>query len=349
MVHRDRWLGWRQIQVFLLLAGLSACKTSNQPTDVSADKFFGNDHRPCTMEKIGEMPLREENRHFYIAGTIHGQPITLLFDTGAWETILSLATVRRLNLTAEPGRTGEIVGIGGKTAVSVYRVKFILNGARDWERYVLAGDYGLKGSHALEDGLIGPSFFGGFDIDLDVPGHRINLYFPEHNCSSPSAYMHGPLFQVPIAHPEIPAAITASPGKQRIAAFISTLIDASPRVLVSVGGKELVAGIDSGAPDNILFVSGAQKIGITPQEIAASKPTLAFGTGPDAMPAVNYTISSADVGPLEIMQLPVTIVDQNLPSGLDMILGTDFLHRVHVWISGSSDSLIMQYPPTPSP
>jgi hypothetical protein len=136
---------------------------------------------------------------------------------------------------------------------------------------------------------------------------------------------------------------------QELAAFVANLVDASPRVFVSVGGKELVAGIDSGAPYNILFLSGAQKIGITAQEIAASKPSLAFGTGPDAVPAADYTVASAEVGPFEIKQLPVTLVDQNLRPGLDMILGTDFPHRVHVWISGSSDSIIMQYPPSPSP
>ncbi len=67
------------------------------------------------------------------------------------------------------------------------------------------------------------------------------------------------------------------------------------------------------------------------------------------MRAVEHTIEATEVGELEILRLPVVLVDQNIPSGTDMLLGLDFIKRVHVWISYSSNSLIIQYPPRPSP
>jgi hypothetical protein len=33
---------------------------------------------------------------------------------------------------------------------------------------------------------------------------------------------------------------------------------------------------------------------------------------------------------------------------VDVLLGEDFISRVHLWISYSSHTLIMQYPPKPS-
>ena len=37
-----------------------------------------------------------------------------------------------------------------------------------------------------------------------------------------------------------------------------------------------------------------------------------------------------------------------LTGGHEVILGADFVQKVHLWISHSSHKLIMQYPPQPS-
>jgi hypothetical protein len=47
--------------------------------------------------------------------------------------------------------------------------------------------------------------------------------------------------------------------------------------------------------------------------------------------------------------MPVEIVDQRSDEDADMLLGLDFLSRVHVWLSFSSRTLVMQYLPEPSP
>jgi hypothetical protein len=65
--------------------------------------------------------------------------------------------------------------------------------------------------------------------------------------------------------------------------------------------------------------------------------------------AVEHTIDATDVGDWKILKLPVVRVDQSVPAGTDTLIGLDFLKRVHVWISQSSSSLIMQYPPSSSP
>jgi predicted aspartyl protease len=130
---------------------------------------------------------------------------------------------------------------------------------------------------------------------------------------------------------------------------MGNVLDASPRIIVSIAGKQLVAGVDSGAQSNVLFLSGAEKIGVAGEQVAHDKPALAFGLGVAPVPAVEHTIDAADIGDLEILRMPVVIVGQNVPHGVDMLLGLDFFQRVQVWISYSSNSLIMQYPPGPSP
>ncbi len=68
------------------------------------------------------------------------------------------------------------------------------------------------------------------------------------------------------------------------------------------------------------------------------------------------------IGDLVLRDVPVRIIDQANPgtdarfvsllldnrfapaSVADVLLGADFLRRVHVWISHSSQLLVMQYP-----
>jgi hypothetical protein len=230
------------------------------------------------MTKVGELPVHEARGHLYIDGSVQRQHVSLMFDTGTQETTLSLEAINRLKLAAEPGSEGKIVGIGGDLPTRKYRLHFLLNGVDgDWERYVLAGNLGFRADTGFADGLIGPSFFIGHDIGLDLPDNKIILYFPEHDCSSPNAFLHGPLFKLPIVHPEQSIADTDSPDARRIASFIGNLFEASPRITVTVGGKTLIAAIDSGAPRNVLFLSGAEKIGIRGEHVASDQPTLAFG------------------------------------------------------------------------
>jgi len=55
------------------------------------------------------------------------------------------------------------------------------------------------------------------------------------------------------------------------------------------------------------------------------------------------------LGDLTLSHLPVTIADQARLGDTGVVLGYDFISRVHVWISHSSRTLIMQYPPSATP
>jgi hypothetical protein len=54
------------------------------------------------------------------------------------------------------------------------------------------------------------------------------------------------------------------------------------------------------------------------------------------------------VGPLTLGNVAVA-VDSEDSDEADLILGLSFLRKIHVWVSNSSRTLVMQYPPAPSP
>jgi hypothetical protein len=55
------------------------------------------------------------------------------------------------------------------------------------------------------------------------------------------------------------------------------------------------------------------------------------------------------IGDVTLNHLPVAIMDTRSDDDTDMLLGLDFLSRVHVWLSFSSHTVVMQYPARPSP
>lgn len=68
----------------------------------------------ATVESGGEIVIpRSRDGHFYVAGTINGQPVTFLVDTGASTVSINSALARRLGLPR--GRPVAIGTAGGVT------------------------------------------------------------------------------------------------------------------------------------------------------------------------------------------------------------------------------------------
>lgn len=306
--------------------------------------FYASGQTGCRLMKVGELPLIEREKHLFIGATVQHHPLSLMFDTGADQTFLNEDKIAILALSGRQGKVGKAEVIGGTIPLTSYRLRFGLNGIPgDWLRVVFASKLG--GSF---DGVISPGFFLGHDIDLDLPDKRLILYFPQHDCSSPSAVLHGNLYPVPLVHSALDLLPASKVSHQGLVVW-EMLSNASPSVIVSVNGHELVAGVDSGAPYNVMFLGGVSKLGLTPADVARDARTRVYGLSAGSVPAIRHVIETADIGDLRISNLPVLISGQNDIGIDDMLLGTDFIKRVHVWISYSSDSLILQYPPASSP
>jgi hypothetical protein len=77
--------------------------------------------------------------------------------------------------------------------------------------------------------------------------------------------------------------------------------------------------------------------------------SMAHGVGPRLVKAETRISAPVVIGDLTLSNMPVDVVDQRHMRNVDMVLGIDFLTRVHVWVSRSSDAVVMQYPPQATP
>jgi tetratricopeptide (TPR) repeat protein len=139
--------------------------------------------------------------------SVNGHRINVLFDTGAWRSVLSLDAARRAGITPEsPGvvAAGESTGLGSKP-VTVWAApvdKFEIGGEAIEHTHLLIGDIGLQDA----DMLLGSDFFLAHHIYVAYSQDKV--YF---------TYNGGPVFDVnalPPAHAQTPAAGTPATAAQ---------------------------------------------------------------------------------------------------------------------------------------
>lgn len=314
---RLAWHAWRQpLQRSFALFGvgllLSGC------TDAP-----GGDK--CEMARVAELPLEWKDGNLVVAGKLNGSDVSLLFDTGANETVIDKqVTVRR---SAALVSEGYFIGIGGEQG----RYRFL---ARSFQVGTLHGKdlemAAIETLHGDSDGILGDNFLARYDIDLDFGDSKAILYKAIAHCSHPSVVMQGSLYAVPMFMP---------PASPYPAAIIN----------VEIGGKRFRALVDSGATTTVIYRNAARRLGLRIADLTADPHFKSHGIGNHDRDAVTHVMTPVSIGDLTVLNMPVGIIDERSDDEEDMLLGLDFLFRVHVWLSFSSRTVIMEYPPRSSP
>ncbi len=287
-------------------------------------------HGPgCTLGRATELPLREASGHLIATVLLNGMPATMIVDTGASVTMVTRAAADRLGLALED--VGQVRGIGG--SVRAFRFvshRFQIGTLRGGRFDMLAGDVPFRAGSGLADGFLGADFLAAYALDLDLPEHRAIFYTVVSGCAAPAAVLNAPTYQAALYTPAGAA-------------------DVRPMVRVTIGGQHLTALIDSGSPDTAMFRNAARRIGLDIGAMTQAPQRLAGGVGPRAVAAVRQVAPPITIGEVTISNLPVAILDQRSDDAADMLLGMDFLQRVHAWFAFGAHTLIMQIPPGPSP
>jgi len=340
---------WRAVIIGICLA-LAGCGGTG--TDATTQP----DHTPCRLDRVAELPFTLVAGHPVVQVNIAGKPASLVFDTGAFTTILTPAAAKRLELTHDSGdRYGvpllqQIKGIGGSRVTEQYiahQVQFGLLHGETW-RFTVA-DIGIDRLKPPPDGSFGADLMWHYDVDFDLPESKFILYYPEHDCSAPSAFLHGNLFRVPLIDPLAPFKAIRTPAAFKEFMALSPPLRPSPEIHVMVGGHDLIAEIDTGSPQSFLYVNGAVKMGLKPEKVASDSHIWTGGVGPNKVTGFLHVVESISIGDLEVDNLPVQFGLEEDPGGVDMLIGMDILQRIHMWISHSSSTIILQYPAAPSP
>jgi clan AA aspartic protease (TIGR02281 family) len=312
------------IVLVLSCAGLGACQPGG-----------GQGH--CDLVHVTDLPVTFNDRKFFTTIKINGQDARVMFDTGAADNLLSESTARRLGMRVQVSGYDYIEGIGGQLKVGEAKSHDVsLGGAHGEElKFTTVPD---SESFPGADGVLGMNFLTDFDLDLDFWGRRIGLYKAIGACDTPYTALAEPLYAVNLTTPSAEKDPLRESGD---------VIDLSPAVTVAINGVSLRGEVDTGAFQTTIFRDSARRAGLLAGDAIASGKM--SGAGPREVHADLRMSAPLVIGQLTLMNVPVVVADQRHLPGIDLLLGYDFVTRIHLWISKSSKTLIMQYPPGPTP
>jgi predicted aspartyl protease len=283
----------------------------------------------CRMGRATDLPLRMIRHHLVSAVEINGAPADLMLDTGAFGTVLTSEAVARLHLPTPDWTSAEARGIGGSRSLSVLQTaQFKLGSLHGRNLHFAVFDSPKVLAMSQVDGLLGMDLMSQFDIDLDLPEHKVVLYKPLGDCGHPGVVLDQPVY-----------GLSMEQGSDDLLAVVE----------VSIAGKSLRALLDSGSPTNIIFRGASRRLGLDDSALAGDRVDQGGGIGPRAVQYRHHVIEPVTIGDLTVRNMPVEISEERGLGDADMILGLDFFLRVHVWMSFSSHTVIMQFPPKASP
>jgi predicted aspartyl protease len=294
-------------------------------------------HADCRMAPVSHLPFIAEHGHLMVTVSFDQKPAQMIFDTGAFSTVITPGAAGRLQLAhmreelaggplASGGLLATMGGVGGGTSAMAVTARTLdVGGLKARNFNLFAADIGP----AFADGLLSIDLISKYDVDLDFPESQIILYYPMGNCSAPAAFLEGPLYAAPL---------------------LPFGTDRRPRIKLLIGGQEVIALIDTGATHSVIFRRAAERLGLDIQSLAGTdRHVRVGGIGAKTLDAVTHVFPSVTIGDLVLENMHVDVVDgKSMGDDAEMLLGNNFQRAVHLWISYSSGTLIMQAPPRPS-
>lgn len=265
----------------------------------------------CRLQQL-TMPVHIVEKRPLATLTLNGTEVQLLVDSGAFFSMLSVATATQLNLPlrALPNSL-RIQGFTGEIEAQRTRVEKVgLLGATLPDVEFLVGGNELGAGIA---GILGRNMLSMADTEYDLAHGAVMLSFPKGDCSDEH-----------FAHWAGDAPVVVAPLLMRQRSGNSAL-----RITVKVNGVSLVALLDTGAPFSSLSMKGARRAGI---EQGQMKPAgFAGGAGAGRVRAWTANVDRIEIASQRLNDNRLSITE-NDSADHDMLLGLDYFlaHRIYI-------------------
>lgn len=296
----------RRLVAFALLLALAGCATPRGA---------------CGLAKVAELPLLASDGRPMIEVPIAGRPARLVIDTGLAGIALTDAAVARLGLRRDTTRRFRLAGIGGSSSALPARVTGLAIGTEalpDFDAAVLPAARAEPAGPGA-DGLLGTAVLHRFDIDLDMPRHRIAFY-RGRPCPGVKLPMPGPATVLETAQTE--------PQRHLV-------------LRLEIDGQPHLAMLDTGARRTLV---SRQATTLSEAALAAGRPIILTGVGPGQVLARQHRFDSITIG-FDSFARPSLVVLDDPGIEASVVLGTDYLALRRMFISYSTDRLYIQHPP----
>jgi len=303
-------------KVAALVGGL-ALGSALAEAALSADAGLGG---ACGVSRIGEITVATLRNAPIVTLSANGRAITLLLDTGAEWTILTPAAAKRVGAqTPRIEFQRQMRGIGASLATNEVELHEFAAGGVDipWRRVRVAAVNMPSVFSGPLDGVLGADTLSSFDVDLDLPHHRM-VFYAKQSCTSAR-----PAWAEPYA------AIAARRSFSNHLAFTAAL-----------DGRQIDTFIDTGAQLSVLSRRVAEALGVTETALARDRATVTLGAAAERLNTRLHRFARMEVGG-ELVRNPELIVADVALRDADLVLGVDFLASRRVWLSYGSQQIFL--------
>ncbi len=286
-----------------LLAALSGCG--------------GDAPGSCKVATAVDLPLLNRPGIPTVVGRFRDQPVALLLDTGAEQSMVTPSAVERFGLPSDPDHTQIMTGIGGTAMTrfaSIHELGLGHGHARDFD-LPIGPDLGGHVQNLPTLGLFGADFMSDYDVDFDLPHHHFGMY-DLAGCGDAIQPVAAPYFALPFQ-----------------------LSDAHIEIEIRLNGVPVDAMLDSGTATTFVTAADARRAGITPDMLAADR--VVHPRGADGFPVEGrlHRFTSVELGAERLRNFSLQIASSAV--GITL-LGDDFFRLNRIWISYPRRMLFIQ-------
>jgi predicted aspartyl protease len=314
----NRWLAGAIVVALASAAGVAASSSgSGDPRlRLVADPEDGG----CGAVRIAEVTVATLRNAPLVTLIANGTPVTLLLDTGSQSTVLTPAVARRIG--AQVPRVEfhrELSALRGSLQSSEVELRsFTAAGvALPWRRVRVAPVKIPSIFSGPLDGVLGADILGSFDVDLDLPHHRMVLY-QRQSCRR------------------------AAPAWTEPYATIATGRSLGDHLFfpVQLDHRRIYALFDTGAQVSVLSTKAALALGVTKTALARDQTTMTTDAAAQRLSAHVHRFSQLELAG-EVVRSPELIVTDMDLSDADLVLGIDFLGPRRIWLSYGSQQIFL--------
>ncbi len=274
----------------------------------------------CGTIRLGETTVATLQNAPITTLLANGAAVTLLLDTGAQTTVLAPDAAQRIG--ARRPRIEfprEMQGIAGSLRTGEVELQsFTMGGvALPWRRVRVAPLY-VTGLFATPlDGVLGADTLSSFDIDIDLPGHRLVLY-QKQTCAGAAPAWIPPYSKIP--------------ARRSLGDHLC--------FPVQLDGRSITAFIDTGAQFSVVSKRAAAALGITDPVLAHDPTMTVHGAAAEQLDGHVHRFSQLAIGTEVTGNPEIGVTDLRL-SDADLVLGVDFLRSRRVWMSYGSQLIFL--------
>ena len=276
----------------------------------------------CGTVRLGETTVATLRNAPIVTLSANGVPVTLVIDTGAEGTILTPAAAQRIGAQRPQIEfQRQLHGLAGTLQTSEVELRSFTVGGVDipWRRVRVAPVNVASVFSGPLDGVLGADSLSSFDVDLDIPGHRMALY-EKQTCPGAT-----PAWTEPYAR------INAGRSSGDHLFFA-----------VQLDGRRTGAFVDTGSQFTVLSTQAALALGVGATALARDRMATVRGAAAEQLAARVHRFSQLEIGTETIRNPEIIVTDVRL-SDADLVLGIDFLRPRRIWFSyGSQQIFIMR-------